>query len=177
MPRPVPVVQPLLPKELSSQCVQGEPAGSFGEDDFVKSNDAFQDQRICFPLHGRGFSEMQRARRISGSVQVLRPRIAKIDCLRVNDGAIPWFRLVVNDCRVGSGGGYRIKGQSNEVFVFSIKICKGDRFDFEETKQETHDRNCSSLSAACTSSSFVPLTVNSSSSQAKYSTRAAPSRT
>lgn len=39
---PMPVIQTLLPKELPSQRVQRVPTRSFGEDDFVESDDAFQ---------------------------------------------------------------------------------------------------------------------------------------
>lgn len=63
---------------------------------------------------------MQRAGCVGGSVQVLRARVAKIDRLGINDGAVRWFRLVVDDGSVGPGRRNRIKGQANEVFVLSI---------------------------------------------------------
>ena len=116
----MPVIQTLLPQKLPSQRVQREPSGSFREDDFVESNHALQNQRIGFLLHGRGFPEMQSTGGVSGSVQILGPRIAEIDRLWINNGAVPWFRFVVNDCGVGSGGGNRVKGQADEVFVFSM---------------------------------------------------------
>lgn len=65
---------------------------------------------------------MQRASCISGSIQVLRARVAEIDRFRINDGAVRWLRFVVDDCCVGPGGRYRIKGQANEVFVLSIQM-------------------------------------------------------
>ena len=120
MSGPMPIIQTFLPEKLPGERVQSEPTGSFGEDGFVKSDDAFEDQRVCSLLHVRRFSEMQGSGRVSGSIQVLRARIAEVDRLRINDGAVAWFRLVVNDCRVGAGGGYRIKGQADKVFVFSM---------------------------------------------------------
>ena len=111
------------------------------------------------------------------AVEVLGAGIAEVDCFRVDDGAGFWFGFVVDYGCVGAGGGDGVEGEAGEVSILSAVTGIEVVFLYRTPRGFTYDRICSSLSAAWTSSSFVPFSTSSSSSQAKYLLKAAPSRT
>ena len=116
---PVPVVEPFFPQELPRERVEREAGRAFGEHGGVESDDAFEDQRVRFPLHvGRG-AEVQGPRRVGGAVEVLGARVAEVDGFGVDGGAVAWFWLVVDDGGVGAGGGDGVEGEAGEMVLGS----------------------------------------------------------
>lgn len=173
----VSVVEALLPEELARQGVQGEAGGAFGEDGGVESDDAFENQGVRLAFHFRRRAEVQGARRVGRTVEVLGAGIAEVDGLGVDDGAVARFGFVVDDGGVGACGGDGVEGEAGEVALGPDAFFIRRRHSFSIRSFTTYARIDSSLSAAWTSSSLVPFSTNSASSHAKYSLNAAPSRT
>ena len=119
MAGPVPVVEPFGPQELPGERVEREAGRAFGEHGGVEGDDAFEDQRVRFALHGGRVAEVQGPRRVGGAVEVLGARVAEVDGLRVDGGAVAWFGLVVDDGGVGTGGGDGVEGEAGEMVLSS----------------------------------------------------------
>ena len=176
MPGAVPVIEALRPEELASEGVESEASRTLWEHGGVESDDAFEDQGVRFPLHVRRGAEMQGSRRVGRAVEVLSARVAEVDGLGVDDGAVARFGLVVDDGGVGPGAGDGVEGEAGEIVLGSGAVLF-QMMILSIRSLMTYARMDSSLSAACTSSSTVPFSTSSSSSHAKYSLSAAPSRT
>ena len=118
--RSVPVVEALFPEELAGEGVEREARRAFGEDGGVEGDDALEDQRVRFPFHvGRG-AVVQGPRRVGRAVEVLGARVAEVDGLGVDDGAVARFGFVVDDGRVGAGGGDGVEGEAGEIVLGSV---------------------------------------------------------
>lgn len=115
----VAVIQTFGPEELARKGIEREAAGPLGEDGRVQGDDAFEHQGVGFALHGRGFSEMQCAGRVGGSVQVLGARVAEVDGFGIDDGAVAAFWAVVNHRSVRSCRGDGVEREAYKMFVFS----------------------------------------------------------
>ena len=63
---------------------------------------------------------MKRARRVSGAIKVLRARVAEVDGVWVDGGAVARFRFVVDDCCVRACGRNCVEGEADKVLLFSI---------------------------------------------------------
>ena len=126
---PVPVVEPFRPQELPGERVEREAGRAFGEDGGVESDDALEDQRVGFPLHGGRGAEVQGPRRVGGAVEVLGARVAEVDGLGVDGGAVAWFGLVVDDGGVRAGGGDGVEGEAGEM-VFGSDALFMDQMEF-----------------------------------------------
>ena len=174
--RAVSVVEALFPEELAGEGVECEAGCAFREDGGVDGNDAFQDQGVRFLLHVCWSAEMQGPRRVGGAVEILGARVAEIDGFGVDDGAVARFGFVVDDGCVGAGGGDGVEGEAGEV-VLGSNVLFSRLIFLLVCRVMTYARIDSSLSAAWTSSNFVSFCTSSSSSHAKYSLNAAPSRT
>ena len=111
----VSVVETFFPEELAGERVEGVARRSLGEDGAVERDDAFEDERVGRPFHEGGRAEVQGARRVGRAVEVLGARVAEVDGFGVDDGAVARFGLVVDDGRVGAGGGDGVKGEAGEV--------------------------------------------------------------
>ena len=70
-------------------------------------------------FHGCGGAEVQGARRVGRAVEVLGARVAEVDGLGVDGGAVAWFGFVVDDGGVGAGGGDGVEGEAGEVVLGS----------------------------------------------------------
>ena len=115
----VPIVEPLRPQELARERVEREAGRALGEDGGVEGDDAFEDQRVGFPLHVGWGAEVQGPRRVGGAVEVLGARVAEVDGFGVDGGAVAWFGLVVDDGGVGAGGGDGVEGEAGEMVLGS----------------------------------------------------------
>lgn len=62
---------------------------------------------------------MQGTRCVGCAVKVLSARIAEVDGLGVDNGAVAWFRFVVNDGCVGAGRGDGVEGEAGEIVLGS----------------------------------------------------------
>ena len=111
----MPVVEAFGPQELARERVERVAGGAFGEDGAVERDDAFEDQGVRFPLHGRRVAEVQGPRRVGGAVEVLGARVAEVDGLGVDGGAVARLGLVVDDGGVGAGGGDGVEGEAGEM--------------------------------------------------------------
>lgn len=62
---------------------------------------------------------MHGTRCVGCAVKVLSAGIAEVDGLGVDDGAVAWFGLVVNDGCVGACGGDGVEGEAGEIALGS----------------------------------------------------------
>ena len=143
--RAVAVIEAFSPQELASEGVERETGCSLGEDGGVESDDALQDEGVGVAFHGCWGAEVQGARRVGRAVEVLGARVAEVDGLGVDGGAVAWFGFVVDDGGVGAGGGDGVEGEAGEVvlgsgvqillirrkffFVFQIRDLRPYRFE------------------------------------------------
>ena len=79
MPRTMTIVKTIRPKILSGKSVESEAADTFWELDFLQRNVALENQGVGLTLHVRWLAKVESSCGISGSVQKLSSRIAKID--------------------------------------------------------------------------------------------------
>ena len=117
--RAVPVVEPLFPEELARERVEREARGALGEDGRVERDDALEDERVRFALHFGWGAQVQGPRRVGCAVEVLGARVAEVDGAGVDGGAVARFGFVVDDGRVGAGGGDGVEGETGEMALGS----------------------------------------------------------
>lgn len=81
---------------LASQAVKRKASCALGKYRSVQCNVPLEHQGVGELLGFRRLSEVQSSCCIGGSVEVLRPRVAQVNGIRVNGAACPSLRLIVN---------------------------------------------------------------------------------
>ena len=143
--RAVAVIEAFGPQELAGEGVEGEAGRSLGEDGGVEGDDALQDEGVGVAFQGGRGAEVQGARRVGRAVEVLGARVAEVDGLGVDGGAVAGFGFVVDDGGVGAGGGDGVEGEAGEVVLGSgCKFSLSDGRPFfrkkkKERKRRIHD--------------------------------------
>lgn len=85
------------PKELPGEAVQCESSRALGENSIIKCNVSLENKRICHFLCLGWLTKMNSSCDISCPVQVLRTRIAQVDCIGVDLWTVPALWFVVDD--------------------------------------------------------------------------------
>ena len=76
MPGAMPVIEALLPEELSSESIESEARGAFRENGSIKGYYAFEDKGVGFAFHLCWFAEVDSSCGVCRAIQVLGAGVA-----------------------------------------------------------------------------------------------------
>lgn len=82
---------------LTGQTIKCEARCTLGENRSVQRNIALENKGVREFLCGGRLPKVQRSCRVCSAVKILSARVTEVDGSRVNDGACPALRFVVDD--------------------------------------------------------------------------------